>query len=78
MAREIHELRELNDDELRVRMAEAKAEIFNLRFQLATGKQSNSAQLGRSRHTIARVETLLRSREIDAAEALAASNEVKS
>ena len=78
MPREIHELQELNDDELLHRKAEAKAEIFNLRFQLATGKQSNSAQLGRSRRTIARIETLLRSREIDAAEALAASSEVKS
>lgn len=78
MAREIHELRELSDDELAVRIAEAKVEIFNLRFQLATGKQSNSAQVGRARHTIARAQTLLRSREIDAAEALAASSEVKS
>jgi large subunit ribosomal protein L29 len=78
MPREIHELRDLDDDELLHRKAEAKAEIFNLRFQLATGKQNNSAQLGRSRRTIARIDTLLRSREIDAAEALAASNEVKS
>ena len=77
MAREIHELSELDDEELRTRMVEAKAEIFNLRFQLATGKQSNSAQMGRSRRTIARIETLLRAREIDAAEALA-SSEVKS
>jgi large subunit ribosomal protein L29 len=78
MAREIHELRELTDDELLAHIAEAKAEIFNLRFQLATGKQSNSAQVGRARRTIARSQTLLRSREIDAAEALAASSEVKS
>ncbi len=78
MAREIKELRELTDDELSTHIAEAKAEIFNLRFQLATGKQSNSAQLGRARRTIARAHTLLRSREIEAAEALAASNEVKS
>jgi large subunit ribosomal protein L29 len=78
MAREIHELSELTDVELETRMAESKAEIFNLRFQLATGKQSNSAQLGRSRRTIARIQTLLRAREIDAAEASMASSEVKS
>jgi large subunit ribosomal protein L29 len=77
MAREITELAELNDDELEIRLAEAKAEIFNLRFQLATGKQSNSAQLGRSRRTVARILTLLRAREIDAADA-AAANEVNS
>jgi large subunit ribosomal protein L29 len=77
MAREIHELNEMTDEELEIRMAESKAEIFNLRFQLATGKQSNSAQVGRSRRTIARIQTLLRAREIDAAEA-AASSEVKS
>ena len=78
MARQIDELKELTDDELLTRMAEAKAELFNLRFQLATGKQSNSAQVGHSRRTVARIQTLLRAREIDAAEALAASNEVRS
>jgi large subunit ribosomal protein L29 len=78
MARQIAELEELSDDELRTRMAEAKAEIFNLRFQLATGKQSNSAQVGHSRRTVARIQTVLRAREIEAAEALAARSEVKS
>ena len=72
-----HDLAMLDGDELSSRLGESRRELFNLRFQLATGKQSNSAQVGRARRTIARAETLLRSREIDAAEALAASSEVK-
>jgi large subunit ribosomal protein L29 len=63
------ELRELNLDELDQKLVEAKQELFNLRFQLATGKQDNSARLGQVRREIARVATLLREREIEAAEA---------
>jgi large subunit ribosomal protein L29 len=63
------ELRELNDLELETRLAEAKEELFNLRFQLATGKQDNSARLGQVRKDVARIATLLRDREIEAAEA---------
>jgi large subunit ribosomal protein L29 len=63
------ELRELNLDELEQKLVEARHELFNLRFQLATGKQDNSARLGQVRRDIARVATLLREREIEAAEA---------
>ncbi len=63
------ELRELNLDELEHRLAESKDELFKLRFQVATGKQDNSARLGQVRRDIARVSTLLREREIEAAEA---------
>ncbi|HET6964786.1 MAG TPA: 50S ribosomal protein L29 [Acidimicrobiales bacterium] len=69
------ELRELSDDELDQKLLESKHELFNLRFQLATGKQDNSARLGQVRKEIARVATLLREREIEAAEA--AAREVK-
>ncbi|MCU4186386.1 50S ribosomal protein L29 [Acidiferrimicrobium sp. IK] len=62
-------LRELTDGELEQQMADAKEELFNLRFQLATGKQDNSARLGEVRREIARAATLLREREIEAAEA---------
>jgi large subunit ribosomal protein L29 len=65
------ELRELNLEELDQRLVEARQELFNLRFQLATGKQDNSARLGQVRKDIARVATLLREREIEAAEAAA-------
>jgi large subunit ribosomal protein L29 len=66
------ELRELNLDELDQKLVEARHELFNLRFQLATGKQDNSARLGQVRKEIARVATVLREREIEAAEAEAA------
>lgn len=62
------ELRELNDAELVQRLAEAKEEHFNLRFQHATGQLDNVARLGELRREIARVSTLLREREIAAAE----------
>ncbi|MDA8286350.1 MAG: 50S ribosomal protein L29 [Actinomycetota bacterium] len=63
------ELRELNDDELEARLAESRQELFNLRFQLATGKQDNSSRMGHVRKDIARILTILRQREIEAAEA---------
>ena len=63
------ELRELNDVELANRLREFKEELFNLRFQNATGQLDNISRLGAVRKDIARCETLLREREIDAAEA---------
>ena len=63
------ELRELSLHELDQKLLESKHELFNLRFQLATGKQDNSSRLGQVRKEIARVATLLREREIVAAEA---------
>jgi large subunit ribosomal protein L29 len=66
------ELRELSDDELVTRLSEAKAEAFNLRFQHVTGQLDNTARLGDLRRDVARMNTLLREREIAAAEALAA------
>jgi large subunit ribosomal protein L29 len=67
------ELRELHDDELENRLAEAKQELFNLRFQLVTGQLDNSSRIGHLRRDVARVRTLLREREIAAAEALEAA-----
>ena len=62
------ELRELSLTELDQKLLESKHELFNLRFQLATGKQDNSARLGQVRKEIARISTVLREREIDEAE----------
>jgi len=62
------ELRELNDAELLQKLAEAKEEQFNLRFQHATGELDNTARLAQMRREVARLETLLREREIVAAE----------
>jgi len=63
------ELRELSDDELLDRLAEAKQEIFTLRFQIATGQAENTALLGIAKRDVARIHTILRQREIAAAEA---------
>jgi large subunit ribosomal protein L29 len=63
------ELRNMDDDELERRLAEGKQELFNLRFQHVTGQQENYARLGQVRKDVARVKTVLRQREIDAAEA---------
>jgi large subunit ribosomal protein L29 len=59
------ELRELPDDGLVVRMESAKEELFNLRFQLATGQLDNPARMKEVRHDVARIATVLREREIE-------------
>lgn len=59
------ELRELPDDELVARMESAKEELFNLRFQLATGQLDNPARMKQVRHEVARIATVLRERELD-------------
>ena len=64
------ELRELNDTELANRVREFREELFNLRFQNATGQLENTTRLNHVKKDIARCETLLREREIAAAEAL--------
>ena len=54
--------------ELLVSLAEAKQEAFNLRFRSATGQLESSAKLRDARKQIARINTVLRQREIAAAE----------
>jgi large subunit ribosomal protein L29 len=63
------ELRELADDQLLDQLGESKQELFNLRFQIATGQLENSAQISQVKRNIARINTVLREREIAAAEA---------
>jgi large subunit ribosomal protein L29 len=62
------ELRELDDDELEARLAEYRRELLNLRFQLATGQLDNVSRMSVVRKDVARVLTVLRDREIAAAE----------
>lgn len=69
------ELRELHDEELENRLAEASQELFNLRFQHVTGQLDNYSRLSEVRREVARVNTLLREREIAAAEAAEAAAE---
>ena len=57
-------LRELTDEELNRRVADYKEELFNLRFQLATGQLDNPMRIRDVRKNIARCKTVLRQREI--------------
>jgi large subunit ribosomal protein L29 len=67
--------KDLGDAELFDKLAETKQELFNLRFQHATGQLDRTSRLGQVKKDIARVNTELREREIAAAEALAANEE---
>jgi large subunit ribosomal protein L29 len=66
MPSEAAELRDLTDDQLLERVESAKEELFNLRFQLATGQLDNPSRIRKVRREIARVATVLREREIEA------------
>jgi large subunit ribosomal protein L29 len=57
------ELRQMNDEELAHHLAETREEVFHLRFQLAMGKQDNSARLNQVRREVARTLTLQRQRQ---------------
>ena len=58
------ELRNLDDAELTAKLSEAKEELFNLRFQGATGQLENHGRLRAVRKDIARIYTILREREL--------------
>ncbi len=62
---------DITDSELVAMHNTAKQELFNLRFQLATGQLENSARIGQVKKEVARAKTELRRREILAAEAMA-------
>ena len=68
MANPAADLRDLNDAELTNKLREAKEELFNLRFQLATGELESFSRISDLRRTVARCHTLLREREIALAE----------
>lgn len=63
-----HELRPLTESELYSRLDEGYQELFNLRFQRATGQMTNTARKGQVRREIARIKTILRERELAAEE----------
>ena len=62
--RQAQDLRELDDDELLTRLGESKEELFNLRFQVATGQLDNNARLRTVRRDISRIYTVMREREL--------------
>jgi len=61
------EIRNLSQAEMARRLDEAHHELFNLRFQYATGQLKNTARLGEVRREIARLRTILREHELTAA-----------
>ena len=73
MANPAADLRDLNDNELANTLRESKEELFNLRFQLATGELESFSRISDLRRTVARCHTLLREREIQLAEQIASA-----
>ena len=68
-------LRTLSDDQLLDELDSAKKELFNLRFAFATGQLDNSAQVASTKRDIARMHTVLREREIAAADLQAGASQ---
>jgi large subunit ribosomal protein L29 len=68
-----NEIRELEDSDLSQKLKDARAELFNLRFQLATGQLDNTGRIAIVKKDIARLHTELRARELAAQRDAAAS-----
>jgi large subunit ribosomal protein L29 len=60
------EVRDLGDKELKQQLGDLKEELFNLRFQLATGQLDNVKRIAEVRKSIARVKTIIKERELAA------------
>ena len=60
----VGDLRELADDDLAAKLGEAQEELFNLRFQAATGQLESHGRLRAVRRDIARIYTIMREREL--------------
>jgi large subunit ribosomal protein L29 len=70
-----HELDEMNETDLESRLREAKEELFNLRFQAATGQLESHGRLRTVKKDIARIYTVVRERELGIRNTPGASNE---
>ena len=62
-ARELKELRTSNSQDLKVKLNDLKAELFNLRFQLATGQLENPMRIREVKKSIAQIKTIIREEE---------------
>ncbi|ALP89057.1 MULTISPECIES: 50S ribosomal protein L29 [Clostridium] len=67
-ARELKELKSSNPQELAVKLGDLKGELFNLRFQLATGQLENPMRIREVKKSIAQIKTILREEELRALE----------
>lgn len=63
------EVHTLSADDLQTKLKEARAELFNLRFQMATGQLDNTARIKQVKKNIARIQTEIRDRELKAQQA---------
>ena len=63
-ARELKELKSSNPQDLVVKLGDLKAELFNLRFQLATGQLENPMRIREVKKSIAQIKTILREEEL--------------
>ena len=59
----ISEIRELSNEEINAKLKESKEELFNLRFQQATGNLEKPSRIRELRHAVARMKTVLKERE---------------
>lgn len=60
----VNEIRNLTTEEINAKIKETKAELFNLRFQQATGNLEKPSRIKELRHTVARLKTVLKEREL--------------
>ena len=67
-ARELKELKSSNPQDLVAKLSDLKAELFNLRFQLATGQLENPMRIREVKKSIAQIKTILREEELKALE----------
>jgi len=65
----VNEMRNLTTEEIVAKIKEAKEELFNLRFQQATGNLEKPSKIRDLRHQVARLKTVLRERELAEANA---------
>lgn len=63
-----NKIREMSSNELEQKLLELKGELFNLRFQMATGQLENPMKVKDVKKSIARIKTILRERELKAVE----------
>ena len=75
MVRPADALRDLPSEELEVKLAEVKEELFNLRFQSVTGQLDNPMRIKQVRREVARIMTIMRERELEELEGAAPAAE---
>ena len=61
----VNEIRDLTTEEIQNKIKESKEELFNLRFQQATGNLEKPSRIRDLRHTVARCKTVLKERELE-------------